>query len=274
MSDPYSLFSLFFTEEIFEKINHSTNLYAQLQRASEAKVKSKKTPHQSHSRPWIDSNPAEIKVFLAILIYMGVHGSPQTKLYWRNDIYQGPIHTPQCYMTQLCFEQLKRYLHISNPRERNLFQQLPKSIAELNKKKWWYKLESLASNFCKALQEYYIPDYNLSIDELMIQFHERTSHSIKMPDKPIKQGYKIFALAEHGYIWTFIWNSCQLGIAEMFKHPDLTSTGSMVLNMVERLPAVLAPGKAAVLAPGKATVLAPGKAAVLAPDKAASLATY
>ncbi len=31
MSNPYSLFSLFFTEEIFEKISHSTNLYAQLQ---------------------------------------------------------------------------------------------------------------------------------------------------------------------------------------------------------------------------------------------------
>ena len=43
---------------------------------------------------------------------------------------------------------------------------------------------------------------------------------------------------------------------EMFKHPDLTPTGSMVLNMVERLPAVLAPGKAAVLAPDKAASLA------------------
>lgn len=29
---------------------------------------------------------------------------------------------------------------------------------------------------------------------------------VKMPNKPIKQGYKIFALAELGYIWTFIWS--------------------------------------------------------------------
>ncbi|KAJ5554960.1 hypothetical protein N7461_003430 [Penicillium sp. DV-2018c] len=28
-----------------------------------------------------------------------------------------------------------------------------------------------------------------------------------MPNKPIKQGYKLFALAEHGYVWTFTWLS-------------------------------------------------------------------
>jgi hypothetical protein len=57
-----------------------------------------------------------------------------------------------------------------------------------------------------------------------------------MPDKPIKQGYKIFALAEHGYIWTFSWSSRQLGIQEMFKWPGLTPTGSMVADMISRLP--------------------------------------
>jgi hypothetical protein len=57
-----------------------------------------------------------------------------------------------------------------------------------------------------------------------------------MPNKPIKQGYKIFALAEHGYIWTFSWSSRQLGIEEMFKWPGLTSTGSMAVELIEWLP--------------------------------------
>jgi hypothetical protein len=59
-----------------------------------------------------------------------------------------------------------------------------------------------------------------------------------MPNKPIKQGYKIFALAEHGYIWTFSWSSRQLGIEEMFKWPGLTPTGSMVADMISRLPKI------------------------------------
>jgi hypothetical protein len=57
-----------------------------------------------------------------------------------------------------------------------------------------------------------------------------------MPNKPIKQAYKIFALAEHGYIWTFSWSSRQLGIEEMFKWPGLTPTGSIVVELIERLP--------------------------------------
>ena len=59
-----------------------------------------------------------------------------------------------------------------------------------------------------------------------------------MPKKPIKQGYKIFAIAEGGYIWTFCWSSCQLGIAEIFKYPTLKPTGSMVVNMVKKLPTI------------------------------------
>jgi hypothetical protein len=59
-----------------------------------------------------------------------------------------------------------------------------------------------------------------------------------MPNKPIKQGYKIFALAEHGYIWTFSWSRRQLGIEEMFKWPGLTPTGSMVVELIERLPSL------------------------------------
>lgn len=57
-----------------------------------------------------------------------------------------------------------------------------------------------------------------------------------MPNKPIKQGYKLFGIAEHGYIWSFSWSSRQLGIEEMFRYPTLSPTGSMVMNMISQLP--------------------------------------
>jgi anaphase-promoting complex subunit 8 len=66
----------------------------------------------------------------------------------------------------------------------------------------------------------------------MVRCFGRILYTYKMPNKPIKQGYKIFALAEHGYIWTFSWSSRQLGIEEMFKWPGLTPTGSMVVEFV------------------------------------------
>jgi hypothetical protein len=57
-----------------------------------------------------------------------------------------------------------------------------------------------------------------------------------MPNKPIKQGYKIFALADDGYVWHFQLSSRQYGIGELYKVDELTPTGSMVLQMACLLP--------------------------------------
>jgi hypothetical protein len=179
-------------------------------------------------RTWKDTSPAEIKVFLGILIYMGVHRSPRIDYYFRNDPENGLSHLPRLYMTRTRFEQLKRFLHISHPESDEL--------RAAGSKDWWHKLEPLASCFHEAAQKFYTPGSHLSVDEIMVQCFGRTLHTYKMPNKPIKQGYKIFALAEHGYIWTFSWSSRQLGIEEMFKWPGLTPTGSMVVELIERLP--------------------------------------
>ena len=53
-----------------------------------------------------------------------------------------------------------------------------------------------------------------------------------MLNKPITQGYKLFALADHGYIYDFIWSSRKQGIRELIKHLKLTPTGSMVLGLI------------------------------------------
>jgi hypothetical protein len=60
-----------------------------------------------------------------------------------------------------------------------------------------------------------------------------------MPKKPIKQGYKIFALAQDGYVWYFQLASKQHGIAELEEVNKLTATGSMVFQMAQLLPKFL-----------------------------------
>jgi hypothetical protein len=57
-----------------------------------------------------------------------------------------------------------------------------------------------------------------------------------MPNKPIKQSYKIFALADNGYVWYFQLSSRQHGIEELEKVDKLTPTGSMVLQIAQLLP--------------------------------------
>jgi hypothetical protein len=45
---------------------------------------------------------------------------------------------------------------------------------------------------------------NVSIDEMMIWFFGRSKHTFKAPNKPIKEGYKIFALYKAGYTYHFM----------------------------------------------------------------------
>lgn len=103
-----------------------------------------------------------------------------------------PLHLPRLYMTQLCFEQIERFLYIARPDSAETRQE--------GDKRWCYKLEPLASSFESAAKQYYQPGSNISIDETVICYFGRSKHIIKMPNKPIRQRYKISALAEHGYI--------------------------------------------------------------------------
>ncbi|EDN09363.1 predicted protein [Histoplasma mississippiense (nom. inval.)] len=98
------------------------------------------------------------------------------------------------------------------------------------------KLEPLYSNFHAACRKYYNPGSNLSIDEMMIRFFGRSKYTVKMPQKPIKQGYKVFGLGEQGYLWTFSMSNDNLRISTMFRTPGLTKTGSLVVELIERLP--------------------------------------
>ena len=57
-----------------------------------------------------------------------------------------------------------------------------------------------------------------------------------MPNKPITQGYKIYGLADHGYLYNFIWSSREKGLQEILLQPNLTKTGCLVKNLALSLP--------------------------------------
>lgn len=105
-SSVLSYFMLFLTDESIETIVKATNAHADKDLQSDSSL---------HKRKWDPTSSAEMKVFFAILVYMSVHDSKETSAYWNMDIESGPVHTTAFYMTQKRFEQLKRYLHLSDP---------------------------------------------------------------------------------------------------------------------------------------------------------------
>lgn len=219
LSSAYSLFSLFIPEELIALLSTNTNKYAQNKDAGNT------------GREWHDTTVADIKSFLAILIYMGVHISPRDEDYWQT--MEEPIHMPRRFMGLKRFQQIKRFFHVADPDPEAAVNE----AMRLNLKPsqmWWYKLEPFASHLRIACLRYWKPSNAVSIDETMIRGFGRSHHTFKMPNKPIKQGYKLFAIADQGYILYWLWASRHKSLVEVKKQDDLTMTGSMVLQLIQQ----------------------------------------
>jgi hypothetical protein len=229
-TNPLELLDLFIPPEIYTTIVENTNLYAIAHNAPTA-------PTSTNRRYWWPTNPNEIRVLFGIFYYMGVHREPNYKVYWETPRPNGPIHALSKHMSLNRFENLRHYLHISKPSLET--SELPQSSLDNDddiNKFWWWRLEPMISTFRDGCQRYLILGTAVAIDEIMVRFYGRSSDTYKMPNKPIKQGYKIFALASDGYVWHFQLASRQHGIGELEKVDELTPTSSMVLQMARLLP--------------------------------------
>lgn len=54
----------------------------------------------------------DLKIWLGIVIYMGIFSAPTLEDYWKHDGLH-PTHPITAYMSLNKFQQIKRYLHIS-----------------------------------------------------------------------------------------------------------------------------------------------------------------
>jgi hypothetical protein len=124
------------------------------------------------------------------------------------------------------FTQIKRYLHVSDP----------DLTGALTDAEWYKKLEPLSSSICTRSQELAVPGTNTSVDEMMVRFFGRSKHTVRMPKKPIKEGFKIFAICQRGYTYNWLYCSRKTGIANLPLHPKLPPTQAAVLHLALSLP--------------------------------------
>jgi hypothetical protein len=158
---------------------------------------------------------------------MGVQLLRQLQDYWR-------LETPiaSCF-TWWRFKQIRGAFTIRDPR---LSPEQPGDP-------WWFRLEPLATTIRKACQQYWAPGAHLAIDESMISYFGHTRHTIKAPHKPIKQGYKVWGLGDHGYIFSWLWYSKSLGTegsqqrsSQRSSQRPLADTQALVISLAKCLP--------------------------------------
>jgi len=123
------------------------------------------------------------------LIYISIVGASNIGSYWNKSGLT--IHKPIESITFYCFEQIKRYFHVSPP---------PTTLTHLSTTRWHTKLDPLSNLLRTKFKAYVVLGQNVSFDKMMVPFSGRSKHILKMKNKPINEGFKIWALCDHGYL--------------------------------------------------------------------------
>ena len=181
-SDPLGLFSLFFNDTLVDLIVEETNRYAE-------------QTLQGTDKEW-STDAAEIRAYMGFMILMGINQLPEIRDYWSTNEYlhYAPIADR---ISRDWFEQITRYLHFTD--NDSLPSRGEEGYSRLQ------KVDPVINHLKDKFKSVYYPHCEVSIDEAMIPFKGRSSMKQYLPLKPVKRGFKVWAMANatNGYMCDF-----------------------------------------------------------------------
>jgi len=117
----------------------------------------------------------------------------------------------------------------------------PTTQTPLPPSQWSYKLQPLAYNLQHQFHHHCLPATEISIDKMMVCFTGRSNHTTMIKGVPIAEGYKVLALCQHGYTFSFMFTSNSESISNMLSlyHgvARLSTTSQTVFQLATTLPA-------------------------------------
>ena len=186
--DPYSIFCLFFTKDILQIIANHTNEYAELYNS----------PVTPYSRVWHPTTAKELKAFIGTYIWMGVHPETAIEDFWNTNPELGPIHEAVTkHISRNRWQQIDRFLHISKPVAPET---TPRPITFEN-------LEPLNEHLRMSFKKYWTAGTHLAVDETIQRFMGRSKETVNIPTKPEPEGFKIWVLANSGYVLNWLYHA-------------------------------------------------------------------
>ncbi|KJZ69679.1 hypothetical protein HIM_10926 [Hirsutella minnesotensis 3608] len=150
-------------------------------------------PHSRRLR-WTPITPDEVYIWLAILIYLGLHRERRIQDHWKTSRLgiQRPTHPIVKFMTFDRFTQILRNLRLCDPD--NL---ISTDFDYVND--WSSHIQQISLHL-------YNPGSMIAIDECMIRYTGRSKQTTRVPSKPVPVGYKVWASAQRGYFLSWIWH--------------------------------------------------------------------
>lgn len=95
----------------------------------------------------------------------------------------------------------------------------------------------MSSHIFTIAQELWVPGRDLAVDEIMERFTGRSSDIVTIPSKPIPTGYKVWAIAQLGYILNIIFHQNGKGPigSKAPKGSGINPTQAVVVSLLQNL---------------------------------------
>ena len=222
IESPYEIFSLFFDDFIMEVLVNNTNAYAKAH-----------SPMRTHKHPkarvWKPTSVPELRAFIGSHIWIGLHPEAAIEDFWNTDEKKGPLHRNLTkHMSLTRWQQLDRFFHISPPNDHAAF--IDQSVYD--------KLDPLSEHLRTKFKEYWTTGTHLTVDETMSRFMGRTAEIVNIPSKPIPEGYKIWVLANGGYVLDWLYHTRGDGPVDLDEYwtwwCNLPKTQALVCELVKQ----------------------------------------
>ena len=205
-------FNLLFEDQMWEILTTETNRYAQ------SKISEEDLKQFSRLKKWEPVTKDEMKVFLSLVIAMGLTRKPDLESYWSVDpIIATPFFGDR--MSKDRFMAILSNLHLvdnSQPHDSRL-----------------YKVGPMISMMSRTFDMYY-PEEALSFDEGTCPFKGRVRFRVYNPNKPHKFGIKLYQVCEasSGYCIGFDIYSGEEGCTVYSEAVDIDPESSQTTKIV------------------------------------------
>ena len=182
---PYDIFSLFFTKEILQKLVDYTNEY---ENSTEVNIEDK-----PHARLWFPTTVKELRAYIAIYIYMGLHPDSRIEDFWNTKSTKAIHLSVSIHISQKRWAQINQFFHLAPTSKvhRDVF----------------IKADQLSEHLRITFKQYWRTDTHLTVDEFIQRFMGRSEDIVNIPSKPVPEGYKIWILANGGYVLDWLYHA-------------------------------------------------------------------
>ena len=202
---PIDFFNALFDQQMWLQIADETNRYAAQRRQSLGEDAFTECNHPNYRRyarlnKWRDTNPAELKKWVAHLILMGLTRKPDIEMYWSTD---DMTRTPffGVHMSRDRFTAILSNFHVDNDNDNPPYD----SRNPDNGHDPLAKVRSFYHMMQRNFRYVYKPDRELSVDEGTMPWRGRLRFKQFNPSKPAKFHVKLYQISEakSGYVICF-----------------------------------------------------------------------